>query len=814
MEPCPNLTQAPHFLLIRSPSIIHAIPEASFTDPTTHLSGSKKLATIGNFVTIATDSSPAILSLSISLTLTSTAATTPDWHLLLKTRLKKYLDDWSDFLIIEQVGNRSRLHLIQYGKSPEIVSAHEIKLWIVPVAKVHLPESSKTPTPDPATNGEKKIIKKKIIKKIVKKKSASAAPSPLPPADGAMTPEPSKAFDRESSRKSLSNGVESNGSTSKSGSKEPSPEVVQEVVEDVTSVSYLIKMGLIPAEDGVSLKEEHHKNGINGDEKKINNINGYDNSLINGDKSTDKNDKGMNGYESKIRNGINYAETSDEGYSSSKTNGLRTNLSLKTSMDSDDYERPTAPSEFPPKGLTLNTARKFDETVNGISPANAIDESDAKSLYSSVSETISSTISEISQNGDLSSPPPQKCPLSPVIKINDHHSSEDDDMSFSSVRSSSVGASRISPTTIRPTSTTTTTSATPSPTPTTVLSGFLSSVASGLGFTRGSSPSASTRLSTAGTLTPISSDTNIPGRINGLRHSDSSEWSLRSINNSSSALGDRLSRRRSSSTLRSLGRRCSPVHEVAAPITRVRGMPQMPVQALQEILKTLSYKELGEMRRVHPHWDELCGQLLNSGYYSLINKADVLLQDCQRRVYSEKELQTAITALTNLQVHVLNPVDMMRAPMDEGVLCFPYGQLLDKAFELVDRIERVVQGKDDPETAVLPWQRLADLSRRAQSHYRRWVEPEVEKRMSEVSRLQATARLQRIDSFLVETTVTKLERDTEQARNDLSWEIEQLKTQNAQLKKDNRELKQNHSRLEGRVEALERKFKTVARLLQ
>ena len=59
---------------------------------------------------------------------------------------------------------------------------------------------------------------------------------------------------------------------------------------------------------------------------------------------------------------------------------------------------------------------------------------------------------------------------------------------------------------------------------------------------------------------------------------------------------------------------------------------------------------------------------------------------------------------------------------------------------------------------MLPWQRLSELSRKAQVHYRRYVEPEVEKRMSEVTRLQATARLQRIDSFLVETTVTKLER--------------------------------------------------------
>ena len=55
----------------------------------------------------------------------------------------------------------------------------------------------------------------------------------------------------------------------------------------------------------------------------------------------------------------------------------------------------------------------------------------------------------------------------------------------------------------------------------------------------------------------------------------------------------------------------------------------MPVQALQEILKTLPYRELGELRRVHPHWDELCGQLLNSGYYALIHKADALLQVCR-----------------------------------------------------------------------------------------------------------------------------------------------------------------------------------------
>lgn len=157
MEPCPNLSAAPHFLLVRSPSVIHAIPETSFTDASKILPGAKKLAPIGDFVTIAVDSSPSLLALSISLSQTSAAATTPDWHQLLKNRLKKYLNDWNDFLIVEQVGKRSRLHLIQYGKSPEIVTASEIKLWILPVSKVHVPEASKTPTPPDAINGEKKV---------------------------------------------------------------------------------------------------------------------------------------------------------------------------------------------------------------------------------------------------------------------------------------------------------------------------------------------------------------------------------------------------------------------------------------------------------------------------------------------------------------------------------------------------------------------------------------------------------------------------------------------------------------------------------
>lgn len=48
----------------------------------------------------------------------------------------------------------------------------------------------------------------------------------------------------------------------------------------------------------------------------------------------------------------------------------------------------------------------------------------------------------------------------------------------------------------------------------------------------------------------------------------------------------------------------------------------------------------------------------------------------------------------------------------------------------------------------------------------------------------------------------------------MRWEIEQLKIQNQQLKKDNRELKSTCLKLDSRVEVIERKFKTMARLLQ
>ena len=107
-------------------------------------------------------------------------------------------------------------------------------------------------------------------------------------------------------------------------------------------------------------------------------------------------------------------------------------------------------------------------------------------------------------------------------------------------------------------------------------------------------------------------------------------------------------------------------------------------------------------------------------YYQLLSTADRLLMDCQRRVYQEPGLAKAIQILTNLQVHVLNPVDMLRAPMDEGVLCFPYGLILDKAFELLAQVETMMAGKGEDLNS--NWERLAELSKRAQLHYRRFVE--------------------------------------------------------------------------------------------
>ncbi|KAL3089086.1 hypothetical protein niasHT_023550 [Heterodera trifolii] len=212
---------------------------------------------------------------------------------------------------------------------------------------------------------------------------------------------------------------------------------------------------------------------------------------------------------------------------------------------------------------------------------------------------------------------------------------------------------------------------------------------------------------------------------------------------------------------------------------------RMPVTVLLQTLGLLSYKELSDLRRVHPHWDELCGQLLNQGYYQLIGRAQWLLTESQRKLNREPRLAQPIQLLTRLHVHVLNP--------DIVISCAEQINY-DEASDQLDQLQ--------------------DLARRANIHYRQVIEPEAEKRMSEMYRLSAQQRLQRLDSFLVESSMSRVERESEKARNDMRWELEQLKDQNAQLKKENRELKHLCVRLDGRVDVLERKFKTMARLLQ
>lgn len=101
--------------------------------------------------------------------------------------------------------------------------------------------------------------------------------------------------------------------------------------------------------------------------------------------------------------------------------------------------------------------------------------------------------------------------------------------------------------------------------------------------------------------------------------------------------------------------------------------------------------------------------------------------------------------------------------------------------------------------------------------------------MGENLRLKAAQRIIRLDSFMVETNIKALEKETVkvilqfsfkktisedfQAKDELRYELEQLKEQNAQLRRDNRTLKQEQMKLETRVEVLEGKFKTLARLL-
>ncbi|KAK5964847.1 hypothetical protein GCK32_003977 [Trichostrongylus colubriformis] len=122
---------------------------------------------------------------------------------------------------------------------------------------------------------------------------------------------------------------------------------------------------------------------------------------------------------------------------------------------------------------------------------------------------------------------------------------------------------------------------------------------------------------------------------------------------------------------------------------------EFPVLCLQLILGNyFTYEELGRLRGVHPHWDEICGQLLNGAYYRLLERSDKMLMMLQRKLPADPSLNFPTSILTNVQVHILNPVDIMRAVLDEGVCCFPYGAILDKTNAILDQIELMLYGGD------------------------------------------------------------------------------------------------------------------------
>ncbi|KJH43914.1 hypothetical protein DICVIV_10050 [Dictyocaulus viviparus] len=229
---------------------------------------------------------------------------------------------------------------------------------------------------------------------------------------------------------------------------------------------------------------------------------------------------------------------------------------------------------------------------------------------------------------------------------------------------------------------------------------------------------------------------------------------------------------------------------------------EFPPICLQLILsKYFSYEELSKLRGVHPYWDEICGQMLNAAYYKMLERSDKLLMMLQRKLPANPDLHFPTTTLTNIQVHILNPIDIMRAVLDEGELRLLFWLNITKLFSSYIFKNTV------------NWEPVSLLAKKASIHYRTHLERIMEERLGEGLRLKAAQRILRLDSFLVESTVTKLERDTNKARDELRWELDQLKQQNAQLRKDNRQLKADHMRLETRVELLEQKFKTLARLL-
>uniref|UniRef100_A0AAF5D311 Uncharacterized protein n=2 Tax=Strongyloides stercoralis TaxID=6248 RepID=A0AAF5D311_STRER len=819
IEPCPDLTQPPFNLKVKSlgRQIVYLKTNdfSSTSDYVTLSPSSKVLHQMKNGV-ILTDGE---ITHSLKLLLKNGTS----WKIGIRDAMKKCHIDGNWGLLAMQVLSSGNIKFSILTNTPPVnevnVTNVEAKIWLVPIKKVFIDPNSFN---NNETEKSTPVIKKKIIKRVVKKK-VSEKKDNSPPND----------------------------------KKEKTPEVISEIKEDVSSVSYVVRMGQSPVKDGESLKNEVIINDIEKNTSSDIKTNGINNST---DSTLDTGDlqiyqvsknpliEGKN--EEKNISSDNKTNDSDdiefieeppiENISIKKRTSIKKSLSPPSeifndiSIDSskDDYTNKSSPSS--------------DNTTSGISSALLSERSIISTKTTNLSfddlkkklDTLSSSLIKERETTPLKETPPQGSNMksnmfnkingdkeetptlsSPLLFTSKKNSiDKDNNLSTSDCSKDLTSRSNILLNTSYKTSSSTLTS-------NSSLDRTLTPSSSSIISTINTYPITTSGYSSLDTYTKHLSTKENPLSASYTAISPASREIIRRSASRSTCINNNYTDNHNvlrkidtnngysnniiikKDTLGTVKEDCAVIED------RVRGMQSVNVTSLQLILKTLSYKELGEKRQVHPHWDELCGQLLNSGYYKLIEEADKLLSECQRNVHINDHLVNPIKILTNLQLFVLNPVDMLRAPMDEGILCFPYGLILDKSFILINKVKKMISKDIDPETPV-NWEELAGLAKKAQIHYKKFVESEVEKRMCEVNKLTAQQRLQRIDSFLIETTVEQLQKQTCQNRDELHWEMEQLKQQNVSLKKDNREMKAQLMRFEGRIEMLERKFKTIARLLQ
>ncbi|PIO59239.1 hypothetical protein TELCIR_19304, partial [Teladorsagia circumcincta] len=172
------------------------------------------------------------------------------------------------------------------------------------------------------------------------------------------------------------------------------------------------------------------------------------------------------------------------------------------------------------------------------------------------------------------------------------------------------------------------------------------------------------------------------------------------------------------------------------PVTRVFTLPPLPppkkVKVVKKIIKKRTpnedpFDENGEKKKIIKvvrkkiEKKDTSPSPETNGIHT--NGSDKMLMKLQRQLPADPSLHFPTSILTSVQVHILNPVDIMRA-------------------------------------IKVKWEPVAMLAKRASLHYRTQLERTMEDRLGEGLRLKAAQRILRLDSFLVESTVTKLEKDT------------------------------------------------------